>query len=269
MPRNTVRPVPDAPTAALMTLLLAGGCVTSPPPESPPSTADAARLNYELAVGYLSKAKSGNAADRNLFEVAQEKLEKALSFKEDYPEAHNALGVLYDETGQDNRAAQHLQRAIALDSGFVLARMNYGQFLCAEGRAAEEGLFQYLQAAQLAVANDRATAAQAYFAAAVCALALPDRARAREFLAKSVELQPDQAAALYRLADLNYAEGDYPAARAFLQRYHTLAGYSPESLWLGISIEERLGNAQQRRQYQDILLSRFANSEPARRLKSP
>jgi type IV pilus assembly protein PilF len=130
-------------------------------------------------------------------------------------------------------------------------------------------LSQYLDAAQLAVANDRAVAAQAYLGAAVCALAVPDRPRARELLSKAMELQPNEAATLYRLADLSYAEGDYPAASAYLQRYHDRAGYSPESLWLGISIEERLGNAQRRRQYQDLLLSRFGNSEPARRLKSP
>lgn len=266
MPLSTVRSVIDALPAALI-MLLVSAC-TSTPTQPQPSAADAARLNYELAVGYLSKAKANSAGDRKLFDVAQDKLEKALSYKEDYPEAHNALGVLYDETGQDALAGQHFQRAIALDAGFSLARVNYGQFLCTQGQP-EAGISQYLGAAQAVTDKDRAIAVQAYFGAAVCALAVPDRPRAREFLTKALELQPNEAAALYRLADLSYAEGDYPAASAYLQRYHARAGYSPESLWLGISIEERLGNAQQRRQYQDLLLSRFANSEPARRLKSP
>jgi type IV pilus assembly protein PilF len=70
------------------------------------------------------------------------------------------------------------------------------------------------------------------------------------------------------LAELNYGEGEYLKARAFLQRYHALAGYSPESLWLGISIEDKLGDSPLQRQYTQMLLSDFADSDAAQRVRT-
>ncbi|NJN47135.1 MAG: tetratricopeptide repeat protein [Candidatus Competibacteraceae bacterium] len=101
-------------------------------------TGNAADLNYQLGVRYMQRGR---------FDVAQEKLEKALSFREDFPEVHNALAVLYDEEGNKELAERHFQRAIALDANFSLAVKNYGQFLCrndqpAEGEALLLGLAQ-------------------------------------------------------------------------------------------------------------------------------
>ncbi|MEZ5581545.1 MAG: hypothetical protein R3F37_01000 [Candidatus Competibacteraceae bacterium] len=54
---------------------------------------------------------------RRRFDVAQEELEKALSFREDFPEVHNALAVLYDESGK-KLAERHFNDAVALMPAF-------------------------------------------------------------------------------------------------------------------------------------------------------
>ncbi len=113
------------------------------------------------------------------------------------------------------------------------------------------------------------TAYNAYTGAAVCALAGADRQRADAYLRQALAIKPDGGSALYQLASLYYAGGAYLKARAFLQRYHAQAGYNPESLWLGISIEDKLGDVALRREYMDLLLSKFSDSAAARRLKSP
>jgi type IV pilus assembly protein PilF len=200
------------------------------------------------------------------FDVALEKLRKALSYNDSFPEAHNAIALLYEQTGQETLAEHHYQRAVELNAEFTRAKLNYAQFLCTHGNPSE-GEKQFLAVATGSPV-DSADVYEAYTGAAVCALAIPDRKRADAYLRKALELKPDDASALYRLADLSYGEGEYLKARAFLQRYHALAGYSPESLWLGISIEEKLGDSPLRRQYTQLLLSDFADSDAAQRVRT-
>lgn len=211
----------------------------------------AAEANLKLGVGYM---QAGH------FDVAEAKLKKALVYDERYDEVHNALGVLYEERGQAELAEQHYRRAVELNSGYTLAAINYGRFLCGHRRAAE-GMDRLLAAtAESDMAED------AYIAAGVCARSLPDAQRAEQLLRQALELDPNSIRALYELADLSHDQGKHLQARAFLQRYHALAGYSPASLWLGIGIEEALGDPQLRREYAALLLSRFADSKEARQL---
>jgi type IV pilus assembly protein PilF len=46
--------------------------------------------------------------------VATEKLLKAVQYNENYPEAHNAIGVLYEEMREYGPAEIHFKQAIAL-----------------------------------------------------------------------------------------------------------------------------------------------------------
>ncbi len=241
-----------------LALLLLTACAAWFGPSSESPEANAAKLNLQLGVAYMQQGK---------FDVALEKLNKALLLNDRLPEAHNAIALLYEGTGQPTLAEQHFQRAIALDSNYTLATMNYAQFLCTHGRPSE-GENRFLAVANSPPNGSAELAYKAYAGAAVCALAASDRRRADSYLRKALELRPDGASALYQLANLYYADGDYLKARAFLQRYHTQAGYSPESLWLGLSIEDKLGNAPLRQEYTDLLLSKFADSDAARRLKS-
>ena len=242
----------------VLTLLLVTGCARMLGPSSNSNEANAAKLNLQLGVAYMQEGK---------FDVALEKLNKALALNERLPEAHNAIALLYEGTGQAALAEQHFQRAIELDANYTLAKMNYAQFLCTHNKPAE-GESQFLVIATSPPEGSAEIAYGAYTGAAVCALAAADRQRADGYLRKALEVKPDGASALYQLANLYYLNGDYPKARAFLQRYHTQAGYSPESLWLGISIEDKLGNSSLRQEYTTLLLSKFADSDAARRLQS-
>lgn len=243
--------------ALLPVALLLTGCArpTGPTSEEP----DAARLNLQLGAAYMQQGR---------FDVALEKLNKALALNERMPEAHNAIALLYEGTNQPALAEQHYQRAMALNPDYTLAQMNYAQFLCAHNRIAE-GEQRFLGIIGNPPAGAVDAAYNAYAGAAVCALAANDRQRADAYLRQALALKPDGARALYQLANLYYTTGDYMKARAFLQRYHDQAGYSPESLWLGISIEDKLGDTPLRQEYANLLLSRFGDSDAARRLKQP
>jgi type IV pilus assembly protein PilF len=242
----------------LILLPLLTACARPPGgPTSESSETNAAKLNMQLGIAYMQQ---GN------FDVALDKLSKALALDERLPEAHNAIALLYEGTGRPNLAEQHFQRAIALDANYTLAKLNYAQFLCTHGQPAA-GEDRFLAIANNPPEGSAETASRAYTGAAVCALAT-DRRRADNYLRQALALKPNAGSALYQLANLYYADGDYLKARAFLQRYHAQAGYTPESLWLGISIENKLGGSPLQQEYTQLLLSKFADSDAARRLKS-
>lgn len=237
-------------------LLILGGCASRPVQElAEPKDARAAEINLKLGVGYM---QSGH------FDVALEKLKKALEYDPTLEEAHNAIAVLYEETKEYELAEQHYRRAVELDPDYALARMNYGRFLCTHQRTAD-GENQFLAAAN----NPKLESpVAAYIGAGVCAKQIPAPERAEAHLRKALELNPDSARALFELASINYSQGNYLQARTFLQRYHAQAGYSPASLWLGINIEKALGDSQLRREYADLLLSKFSASKEAQLLRS-
>ena len=237
------------PILAVLIIMLLAACNTMM--ASDPEQVKAAELNLKLGVGYM---RSGH------FEVALEKLNKAVEYDPRFAEAYNALGVLYEETGDVPAAEQNYSKAVDLDSGYALAKMNYARLLCNNGKAAEgEKLY-------LALLDEPKQQVASYTGAGVCARIQQSTSQAEQYFRKALELNPNAAEALLEMADLSHAQGEFLQARAFLQRYYSQVGYSPKSLWLGVSVEESLGDERLSREYARLLQSRFADSEEARRL---
>ena len=76
---------------------------------------NAAEANFKLGIGYM---QSGH------FEVATEKLLKALQYDDNYPEAHYAIAVLYEEMREYAPAETHFKKAIELQPDYTLAKLN-------------------------------------------------------------------------------------------------------------------------------------------------
>jgi len=220
---------------------------------------EVAEANFKLGVGYM---QSGH------FEVASEKLLKALQYDDNYPEAHNAVAVLYEEIREYGPAREHYQRAIELKPDYTLARLNYARFLClrepvqiAEGESA----FQKI------IANPNhagANAAEAYAGLAICARQRNDPVQAEAWLREALNLNPNNTSALFELARLSQTQNKTLQARAFLQRYHSQSRPTLQSLWLGINIESSPeGDPLLRRDYSALLVAQYPNSDEARRLK--
>lgn len=220
-----------------------------------------AEANFKLGVGYM---QSGH------FEVATEKLLKALQFKDNYPEAHNAIAVLYEEIREYGPAGNHYKKAIDLKPDYTLARLNYARFLCLREpvRTAEgESEFQRIIADPV---NAGANASEAYAGLALCARQRNDPVQAEAWLRQALELNPNNASALFELARLSQTQGKTLQARAFLQRYHSQSRPTLQSLWLGVTIESSQdGDPLLHRDYKAALIAQFPNSDEARRLKQP
>jgi type IV pilus assembly protein PilF len=241
-------------TVALVLLLEA--CAGSQEQEFKESVAEA---NFKLGIGYM---QSGH------YPVAAEKLLKSLQFDERSPETHNAIAILYEEMREYSPAETHFKRAIELKPDYTLAKLNYARFLCArEPVRTAEGEAE-LQKVAADPANAGASASDAYAGLAICARKRDDLAQAETWLRKALELNPNSTSALLNLAELSQNQDKTLQARAFLQRYHAQTRPTPQSLWLGVAIEQAGdGDPQLRREYGVLLLSQFPNSDEARRLK--
>ena len=235
--------------------VLLGACASTKDAEFKENIAE---TNFKLGVGYMQSGR---------LDVATEKLLKAVQFNENYPEAHNALGVLYEELREYGPAETHFKRAMELKSDYTLAKLNYARLLCTREpiRAAEgEAEFQKILADP---ANAGVTAADANAGLGLCARKRGDPAQAEIWLRKALEQNPNNGAALYEMAELSQTQGKTLQGRAFLQRYHSQARATAQSLWLGFMMEsDKEGDPQLRREYASALSSQFPNSEEAQRL---
>jgi type IV pilus assembly protein PilF len=82
----------------------------------------------------------------------------------------------------------------------------------------------------------------------------------------ALKLRPNQAQALYQMAEITYARRDYGAAKNYLNRLTTVAPASAEVLWLGVRVERRLGDRNSEASYALQLRNKFPNSKEAQAL---
>ena len=228
--------------AALLLTACASLQNTSAPVE--PSDSEAAQLNLKLGIGYMQAQR---------FNIAIEKLQKALQYDSSLVEAENALGVLYEATQAAHLAEQHYQNALQLKPDYMLAKMNYARFLCANGQTAK-GETLFLEAA---VAPQQEAPEIAYTGAGVCARRAGLLPQAEQYFRQALQANANASAALLELAIVKKDQSRYQEAREFLDSYHKRAGFSRTSLELAITIEEALGNTAMRDQYAAMLRNQF------------
>ncbi len=237
--------------AALMSVLVAG-CASSP---SDDGAADndrrrAAELNTQLGREYMTRGQ---------YEIAMEKLKKAVESDNDFAPAHTMLAVLYETLGEDENAGKHFEAAVRADPNSGGANNNYGAFLCRSGKP--ERADRYF----LAALDDPfyQTPAVAMANAGACAIQRGDLDKAETYLRQSLAYDPNFPDALFSLALLNYEQGDLLRARAFLQRFDGAAEMTAESLLLGYRIETGLDNPEDAMRYRSELIQQFPGAPEA------
>jgi type IV pilus assembly protein PilF len=188
-----------------------------------------ARIHTELGAAYYGAGQ---------MPVAVQELKEAISADPNYVPAHSQLGLVYMTLKEDALAQQSFERALKIDPNDSSANNNYGMFLCQRKR--EKEAMKYFAAA---LKNPLySTPENAYTNAGVCSRMQGDDVKAEEWLRKALALQPNQSQALYQLADIAYKRNELISARTLLNRHMQVSTPSPDALWLGARIEQRLGN---------------------------
>lgn len=232
-------------------LALVAGCASGPDPAQKDSAArKAAETNASLGRRYM---------DRGQYEVALEKLKRAVAQDPTYAPAHTLLGVLYERLGMIAEAGDEYRLAVrhAPDNGDV--NNNYGVYLCGRGKAKEAD-----EHFQKAVRDPfYATRHVAYANAGRCALDHGDLDKAERYLRQSLEYDGKYAPALLPMAELSYRKEAFLPARGFLQRFEDVGEDSAASLMLGYRIERALGDAAAADRYRRRMMDDFPDSAEA------
>lgn len=214
---------------------------------------DAAQINTKLGVAYMQRGD---------LETAMVKLRKAVEQDPRSPQAHYALALLYTKLDETAAAEKHFRRAVSLDPLYSDAQNAYAAFLCKEGK--------YDQAEkhfQAALSNPLYKARQTVMInAGECAYRAGNLQRAEEYTREVLQLNANNPRALLLMTRISYDSQRDLMARAYLQRYHDLTRPTPESLWVGIQLERRLGDKNAEASYALLLRSEFPDSDEARKL---
>lgn len=224
-------------------------------PGGKPNLKEAARINVQLASGYIQ---------RKQYEVAQEKLLKAIDADPNYVQAYTTMAVLKDILGETTEAENYYLDAMNIDPRNPQLRNNYGTFLCKQGK-----IDQALEQFQKALNNQfYETPETSHANLGYCLMQgdHPDYKKAEQHLRAALKRNPNMPSALLGMGELAIKTKRFLMARAYMQRYHEQARPTSTSLWYQIQAEKALGDEKYYLKLSRKLLKEFPDSEEAKLL---
>lgn len=234
------------------------GCVTETTgnlrPQSPPDLIEAARINTQLGSDYARQGR---------YDVAEEKLRKAVEQNERYAPAHTALAYVLTQTGNRVDAEREYRRSLALAPDDAGTHNNFGVFLCGQGKYAEAD-----RAFKVALADrNYQTPEAAWTNAGVCQMKAGNLPVAENDFRQALKINPEFADALAQISLLTFRHNDWLRTRAFIQRYEKVGVRTPEILLIAAFTERKLGDKVAARRYEQTLLREFPESDQAVQLQ--
>jgi type IV pilus assembly protein PilF len=250
--------------AGLLALLLGlGGCATEPgaPGRGPGASASRelvtdsdepeerkrARIRLELAVGYFEQGQTT---------IALDELKLALAADPNFSAAYNLRGLVYMRLNDPRLAEDSFRRALALSPGDANTQHNIGWLMCQQSRYPEAVTF-FTQALANPQYGDRP---KTLLTQGLCQLRAGQPAQAEESLSRSYELDAGNPITGYNLSLLLYQRGELARAQFYIRRINNSELANAESLWLGVRVENRLGNRDAQEQLAGQLRRRFPQS---------
>lgn len=233
--------------------VLLAGCSSNE--KKPVTNQEKSEVLRQLGVRYLTLGMPA---------VAIQKLDRALELDADNPQLHNAIGVAYQRLQKDKEARYHFEKSLSLAPDNVDTLNNYGLYLC-ERHENAQGM-EYLRRAVDSPVNS--TRWQALTNKGKCSLALGQKDQAELNFKKALLLQPSYMPALLAMAEIKYINAEYMSARAFLERFNSAnnSALNAQALFLGVKIEQSLGDEDMAEQYKNKLFKHFPDSNQAEQL---
>ncbi len=206
----------------------------------------AAHINVQLGIAYLHQGDTVRAKQKLL--LAEQQAPSA--------DTERALAYFYAQTGNLPQANQYYQKALRRSPDDGATHNNYGVFLCRQKKyqLAEQ---QFLRAINI---PRYVNTADAYENAGLCALLIPDYTKAKAYFEAALQSNPNLPVSLQQLIRLNYTQQQYQQANGYLQRYIKVGQITPNILWLGVQIAQKLNDNVKMQQYGRLLKSRFPHS---------
>lgn len=250
------------PWAGLLSAaVLLGGCATSgaaPATSEIPTAFDEtearrrARIRMELAVGYFQQGQTT---------VALDELKQVIAADPTYPDAYNLRGLIYMRLADFHLAEDSFKRAVSLNPRDGNTIHNLGWMYCQQRRF-DEAQKAFEQALGSPMYGDRA---KTYMAQGLCHSRNGKPAEAEQSLARAYELDAGNPIIGYNLASLLYDRGELQRSQFLIRRLNNSQLANAETLWLGIKVENKLGDRLAMNQLASQLKRRFPQSREAAR----
>lgn len=242
--------------ACLAWSALAGlsGCASSPPSDDIVTASDEpelrkrARIRLQLALGYYEQGKAT---------VALDEVKQALNIDPSFVDAYNLRGLIYVRLNDMRLAEESFRRGLAIDANDANVLQNYGWMLCQQQRYGE-GVQSFDRALANPTYSDRA---KTWLTKGLCQARAGQARAAEDSLRHSFEMDARNPVTGYNLALLLYQRGQYQQAQFYIRRLNNSELANAESLWLGIKVEQRLGNRVARDQLGGQLRNRYPSSQ--------
>lgn len=239
----------------LAILLVLAGCVSTTTGRSKPegNMADAAELNYQLGARYL---RNGS------YELARDRLLYSIELNPKNALAHTTLALTYEQLENPRLATDSYETAIKVAPRDYDVLNIYAVFLCRQQDF--DKAMKHFERAINTLENDDAEITLTN--AGVCLVQKPDLAKAETYFRRALEHKSNYGEALLQLCLLKYAQDEFLGARAFLQRYLNSNPPSAGVLYLGVNIEQELGDERARMEYANRVLREYPRSVEAKRI---
>ncbi|WP_272946910.1 type IV pilus biogenesis/stability protein PilW [Legionella londiniensis] len=210
---------------------------------------EAASFNTRLGLAYLKQGDRPRA---------KRKLLIALEQAPDSPNVNAAMAYFLEKTGVLDKAQVYYQKAMSLAPNNGAQLNNYGAFLCRQGqyKQAENYFLRAVKDVQYE------NTAAAYENAGLCALAIPDTAKAAFYFNKALEQDPSRKQSLYELVKLEANRNHLNEALNLLRQYPALSLRDSRLLSLAADIAHRAGDKDLEANYRSYLqrLSNFSEN---------
>lgn len=234
---------------SLLMILILGGCshFSIPFMDSTPEVVDFSQLSeaqkkhYELSLNYIQS---------NHYSVAEGKLLSLIEEYPTYPDAYNALGVVYERRGRVTVASEAFLQAITLKPDYDTAIENYSRLMCFVSGG--EGIVD----ASSSVEQGQVKSIL-YTAASRCYISKNEYEKARSVVEYAIDNNPNYALNYLYLAQIELNDLDYIAAKNAIDQFNDLNGYTKESAGIGLLISQNLGDQSEVEKYQSVLNTQF------------
>jgi type IV pilus assembly protein PilF len=246
--------------ALLFPLALLAGCGTpsgggqAVPDQFKARAAASAKVHTELAGMYYERAQMG---------IALSEIDIALQADPNYAPAYSVRGLIHMALREDKEAEKDFQHSLRLDRSDSETHNNYGWFLCQRGKE-KESIAHFMAALKNPL---YATPERAYLNAGLCSQKAGERKGAEEFLLRALQVQPGLPQALLGMAEVNFDNGDYAAAKKYFAGFSGKTdSLTAEQLWLAVRIERKIGDRNSEASYAMQLRKHFPDARETRLL---
>ena len=192
-------------------------------------------------------------------EPARVALGRALSLAPSDSRANHAMALLQLRISDRIAAEPYFAQAVDADNDNFSARNDFGGYLCQSGRM-KEGLAQFDSALRNPY-NDALYISQ--LGAGACYVRILDWKEAERFFALALVARPNLPLALYKMAEVTFAQADHLRTRAYLQRFFDTGASSAAGLSLAVRNERKLNATDLVQLYANRLRAKFPESSEA------